>query len=135
VEHVYELKRLPLWPVLKVTFVLLLVIGVLIAIFYSLLLSGLGFMAGTLSGTPFGSEFMIFQRLGLIMIPVVAFSYAVFGTISVLVCVLVYNLIASVTGGLELILTQRASALRREPRPSQQEESEAHIPERPIDGF
>lgn len=141
----YEVKKVPLWPVVKVTFVIFLVIGILIAILYSVLISGIGFLASSFGDAPFGDDFLAIQRFGLLMIPVIAFSYAVFGTIGVTIWVLIYNVVASVVGGVELTLEERGLAVERKmtPAPAVAKETAgepgegegAHIPERPIDGF
>jgi hypothetical protein len=104
VERTYEIRKIPLWPAVRLMFVLFLVVGILIAIIYSIIFSGLSFLANTLGESPFGNDMEMFQRLGLVMIPIIAVSYAFFGTLVVIIWVLVYNLIASVVGGIELDL-------------------------------
>jgi hypothetical protein len=124
------LKRIPLWPVIRVTFIMLLVVGILIGLFYGLLISGIGLLVGALGESPWGQGFNPLGNLGFLMVPVIAVLYAVFGTIWVVVVVLIYNIVAAVVGGIELDLTPREPAV-----PGTEPAGTPHIPERPINGF
>ena len=122
----YRLNRIPLWPVMRVTFVILLVVGVIIGLVYGILLSGLGIIMGALGESAWGEGIPALGNLGFLMIPFIAILYAVFGTIWVLVWVLIYNVVSKVTGGIELELS---------PGEAHTVESPPHVPERPLDGF
>jgi len=37
--HTFVVKKIPLWPVLRVSFVLFIVIGIVIGVFYAIMLS------------------------------------------------------------------------------------------------
>ncbi len=134
-ERNYEIRKVPIWPVAKITFIVLLVIGILIAIIYSIIFSGLSFLANTFSDSPFCGEFGCFRSLGFVMIPVIALTYAIFGTIGMVIWVLIYNLIAAVVGGFELTLIARDQIALRPTQPEPGSGKSAHIPERPINGF
>ena len=128
-----EIRRIPLWSVAKVVFLVMLMIGIIIAVFYSMIISGVGFLAGTFSDSPFGRDMLVLQRLGLVMIPIIAIFYAVFGTIAALIWVLLYNVTSPIVGGFEITLREKRGEPALEapaPRPA-----ETHVPERPIDGF
>jgi hypothetical protein len=122
VARTYVLKRIPLWPVIKMSFVLFIILGVIIGIFYALLLSLSGFFASALSSS-LGGEFGFMKGLGFVLIPVFAIIYGIFGTIAVAIWALVYNLIASIVGGvefdLEIVENRRiVSAAHAAPAPS-----------------
>jgi len=132
------LKKLPVWPVIKVTFVVFLVIGIIIGIFYAFLISGWSFLANSFMASEMGSEMNLLRGLGFIMIPFFAVIYAIFGAIWSLIMVLLYNLIASAVGGIELHLEDRGvigrPAYSEKTRQVESEQS-AYIPEGPVDGF
>ena len=124
----FELKKIPLWPVTKAAFVILLVVGILIGLFYGLIISTIGFLVGALGESYLGEGMIPLGNLGFLMVPVIAILYAVMGTIWVVILVLVYNVVAAVVGGIELELDPR------EPAGTERRET-PHIPERPINGF
>jgi len=78
VAHLYVLKKLPVWPVIKVTFVVFLVIGIIIGIFYAFLISGWSFLANSFMASEMGSEMNLLRGLGFIMIPFFAVIYAAY---------------------------------------------------------
>ena len=103
-EHRFEIRRIPLWPAVRIAFVMFLVIGILFAILYAFFLAGLGFIAGTVGGSGLHDDFGIVRNLGFVMIPIIAIMYALFGTLVAVIWVLVYNLLASIVGGVEIDL-------------------------------
>ena len=132
-ERSYEIKRVSLWPVVKVTFIVLLIIGILIAIVYTVILSGLSLLVGTFDESPFGEDLGFIKGVGfLVLIPVISLAYAIFGTIAVTIWVLIYNMIASIIGGIELTLKSPDELVEQ---PSPGTGGAAHVPERPINGF
>jgi len=134
-SRTFELKKIPLWPVVKLTFIIFLVIGILIALIYSIVLSGISYMAGTLGDPALREGFPMIRNFGFVMIPIVAITYAVLGTIGIIVWVLIYNLLATIVGGVELTLEPKGEPVRQQPRIRQDASETGHVPERPIDGF
>ncbi len=133
-EGVFEIKKVPVWPVIRVVFIVFLILGILIGILYSIIFSGLGFLAGGLGGSPFNEDLAVLRGFGFIMIPVIAFTYAIFGTIWAVIGILLYNLIASIAGGVELTLMSHGA--QPPPRePERREAQSAHVPQQRIDGF
>ena len=132
----YVLRKIPLWPVIRMCFVIFIVIGILIGVFYALLLSSWGFLASSFGDSSLGNPFGILRNLGFILIPVIAILYAIFGTIVVAIWVLIYNLIASVVGGIELMLDTSEKVVQpAQPRMAAPGES-AHVPpDKTITGF
>jgi hypothetical protein len=131
----YEVRRIPVWPVAKVAFVLLLVIGIIIAIIYSIIFSSLSFLAGTFGESPLGEEFSLVRNLGFVIIPIIALTYAVFGTIAAVIWILIYNLVASIVGGVWLELRETGEGTVEGVRRGPVGDREVHVPQRPIDGF
>jgi len=99
----YVLKKIPLWPVIRISFVLFLILGIIVGIIYALIISVSGLFAEAFSGA-FGGDLGFLKGLGFVLIPVIAILYGIFGTIVVAIWTIVYNLIASVVGGVELTL-------------------------------
>ena len=102
----YVLKKVPLWPVVKISFVLFIILGIVIGIFYAIVFSLSGIFASALTGGL--GELGFLKGLGFVLVPIVAILYAVFGTIAIAIWVLVYNLLASIVGGVELTLESAA---------------------------
>jgi hypothetical protein len=133
VAKTYTLKKVPLWPVLKVAFILFLILGIIIGVFYAFLISSFGFLASALGDPSIGGELGFMRGLGFVLIPVIAIFYAVFATIIVAIWVLIYNLLASVVGGIELVLEPTAAHAAEAHAAGQ---AAAHVPqEKSIDGF
>ena len=134
-EQVYELRKVPIIAVAKVAFVILLVVGILIAIIYSIIFSSMSFLASALGESPLGDDYAMFRNFGLIMIPIIALSYAIFGTIGVIIWTLVYNIVASVAGGVEMVLKQKGIQPQVAGGEEPQGRENPHAPEGPINGF
>ena len=101
----YRIERIPVWPVTRAAFLILLVVGIIIGLFYGVLISGLGFVMGALGESGWGEGVPSIGSLGFLMMPFIAVFYAVTATIGVLIWVLIYNLVAHVVGGVELELS------------------------------
>jgi hypothetical protein len=122
----YRVNRIPLWPVTRVVFVVLLVVGIIIGLFYGVLISGLGMIMGALGDSAWGEDLPSIGNLGFLMVPFIAILYAVTGTIWIILWVLIYNVVAQVVGGIELEMSGAEDT---------RVESPPHIPERPLSGF
>ena len=105
---------------------MLLIVGIVIGLFYGVLISGLGFIMEALGESTLGEDLPAIGNLGFLMMPFIAIFYAVTGTIWIILWALIYNLVAQVTGGIELELSAGENP-RMEPAP--------HVPERPANGF
>jgi hypothetical protein len=115
VNNRFEIRHIPLWPAVKLAFIVFLVVGILFAILYALMLAAMGFLASTFGESVFGEDMGILKNLGFVMIPVIAILYAVFGTIAAVVWILVYNVVASVVGGVEVELKKKERWMPGEP--------------------
>ncbi len=100
----YELKRIAVWPVIKITFMLSLVLGFITGIFYAIFITMFAFLPRQMGGT-FGSEPDLPMAVGgilLVIMPIFMAGFmAVINTIMAIITTLVYNLAARLTGGLE----------------------------------
>jgi hypothetical protein len=135
VAHTFVLKKIPLWPVLRMSFVIFIIIGIVIGVFYAIMLSMWGALMSSFAEAGFAEQFGVLRGLGFVLIPVVAILYAVFGTIVVAIWTIVYNLIAAVAGGIELVLEESGSRSVAPQLPRGSGDS-AHVPpEKTITGF
>jgi hypothetical protein len=135
VARTFVLKKIPLWPVLKMAFVVFIIIGIVIGVFYAILLSTWGVLMSSFADAGLGSQVTMLRGLGFILIPVIAVMYAIFGTIVVAIWTVVYNLIAAVVGGIEFVLEESdvRSAAAAPPRGAL---DSAHVPpDKTITGF
>jgi hypothetical protein len=105
----YEIKKIPIWPVVRLVFWIFLGIGLLIGILYAVLFSGIGFLASIFSNAPMDPELRLFQRFGFLLIPFIAVVYTFFGTIGAFIWTLIYNLVASIAGGIEISLVEKGT--------------------------
>ena len=134
VSRTFVLKKIPLWPVLRMSFVVFIIIGVVIGVFYAILLSMWGALMSSFTEAGLG-ELGVLRGLGFVLIPIVAILYAVFGTIVVAVWTLVYNLIAAVVGGVELVLEESGARQAAAAQPPGSGESVHVPPDKTITGF
>jgi len=102
----YELKRIEIWPIVKIVFILSLLLGFFIGIMYAgmfLLLGGFSQLAAD-SGldeiSSFGGGFAIVILLGS------TFGIAFLYTIGAVIYTVLYNLLAGSVGGFRFELKQ-----------------------------
>ncbi len=101
-----ELKRISVWSAVKVSFVLNLILGFIIGIFYAFILMILATLPMAAMGEE-GAAFSTFAGVAVIFVPfIVAFFVCVIYTIVVAISVALYNLIVKLTGGLEFDFSQ-----------------------------
>lgn len=100
-----ELKKISVWAAVKVSFVLHLILGFIMGIFYAiflLLIASLPMM-----GEDIPSTFSAFAGIAAVFLPFLfAFFVGVIYTIIVAISVFAYNLVVKLTGGLEFELNQ-----------------------------
>jgi hypothetical protein len=95
-----ELKRMSVWAAVKVSFVLNLIFGFLYGILYSMILLVISSLPIAAMGDEAPGALSAFAGIAAIFLPfIVAICFAVFGTIFVAISVVLYNLIAKLTGG------------------------------------
>ncbi len=104
----YEMKSVAVWPVVKVTFLLSLVLGFLLGLFLALIIGPMMAMMSSL-GMPESQMESGRLSIGALMLflPIIyALLMAVFNTIGALIATGLYNLVARWGGGLEFELAQ-----------------------------
>jgi len=102
----YELKSVAIWPIVKVTFLISLVIGFLLGLFIALIIGPMIALMPSLGMSDSGFETARFS-VGAMMLflPILyALFVAVFNTIGALIAVGCYNVVARWGGGLEFDL-------------------------------
>ena len=67
--HTFVLKRIPLWPVIKMSFVVFIIIGIVIGVFYAIMLSMWGALMSSFTDAGFGAQFGMLRGLGFVLIP------------------------------------------------------------------
>ena len=96
----YELKRIEIWPIIRVVLIFSLIFGFFIGLFYGLVFSIIGRLAAPLESFS-GEEFSALTGAGTIMIVILTMILITF--LNVLVAALftaLYNLLAASVGGL-----------------------------------
>lgn len=104
----YELKRISVWSVIKISFLINLVLGFLVGIFYAFMLMLITMMPMYYMSDELGSGFpAALSGIMLIILPILmAGIMSVMNTILAAIATLVYNLSAKLVGGLEWELAQ-----------------------------
>ncbi len=97
-----ELKRVELWSLFKISFVLYSGLGLFMGILYGFFM----LIAGGLQSAFLGDEFpeigIIGGVLGIFLVPVIAIFYGAVGSVFVTVGGFVFNLVVRMVGGLRI---------------------------------
>lgn len=106
----WELKRIPLWPVTKISFIVFFALGIVLSLLYSAFaLTILQAISGLMGD--FGSM-SVPTGLPLIMVSIFAsFLMAIMYTIVMVITALFYNAATSYMGGIQLELEQVGSTI------------------------
>ena len=100
----FELKRIDVWSVTKISFFLNGIFGLLFGFFYALILAMVGSMIGPLSGGEFDSFGALTGAFGIFFAIILAIFSAVTGGVTAAVFAWLYNLFAKWIGGIEINL-------------------------------
>ncbi|MGB2698170.1 MAG: DUF3566 domain-containing protein [Candidatus Zixiibacteriota bacterium] len=96
-----EIKRLDIWSCMKVSFILFGILGLLIGIFYALIIGFIGGIMGPLAGADIEPLTGLFSgALGIFMAFFMAIFYAVMGAVATAITVWLYNVCARWVGGI-----------------------------------
>jgi len=102
-----ELKKISVWAAVKVSFVLNLILGFIMGIFYAIFLLLLASLPMGMMGENSPRMFSAFAGIAAIFLPFFfAFFLGVVYTIIVAISVIAYNLVVKLTGGLEFEFKQ-----------------------------
>lgn len=100
----FELKRIDVWSITKISFFLNGVFGLLFGLFYALILAMVGSMIGPLSGGEFESFGALTGAFGIFFAIILAIFSAVTGGVTAAVFAWLYNIFAKWIGGIEINL-------------------------------
>jgi len=118
----WEVRRIPLWPVAKIGFLLYFALALVVFLLYSIFLGGMMDMVGQMVGQEMSLPVLSGGALMMVGFFLAVFA-AIMYTLLTLLAVIVYNAIASMTGGFHLELDPVEGSL-----PS------AHIAPEPVGG-
>ena len=111
----YTIRRIEIWPVMKIVFLSSLIVGVIISLLYIIAVSFITNIVSTYAAPELGEEF--FQLAGPFSFGIMlmlSLSNALTLTIVAVILIVMYNLISSLAGGLEIDL-QSNSVLKNIP--------------------
>ncbi len=98
-----ELKRISIWPTIKISFVLNLVFGFVVGCFYALFFAAIAMLPSAAFRESEMSQLSgAFGAIALFLPFIFAFFAAIVNTILAFVAVVVYNFAARTMGGMEL---------------------------------
>ena len=119
----YEVRKIDVWSVVKIAFILYGIFGLFFGLFYAIMLTMVG---GFLS--QFGPEFESVQGLtgvvGIFMAFFLALFYAVIGAVFTAIFTWIYNLLAKGLGGIKFYLEGERPKTVAEPIQKSEAESE-----------
>jgi hypothetical protein len=102
---VYEIRRINVWSVMKVAFVIFAILGLIIGLFYFIFFMFMGQVMELATPDEFGGMTGYFSGiLGLFAVFFLAIFYAVFGSLMTALFAGIYNLMARGFGGIEVHL-------------------------------
>ncbi len=99
---VIELKRVELWSLFKIAFVLYSALGLFMGVLYGFFMLVAGGLQGAFLGDEFPEIGIIGGVLGIFLIPVIAIFYGAMGSVFVTVGGFIFNLIVRMVGGLRI---------------------------------
>ncbi|MDH4157372.1 MAG: DUF3566 domain-containing protein [candidate division Zixibacteria bacterium] len=103
----YEIKSITIWPLIKVSFFLSMIVGFIFGLLYAIILSFVVTIASSVPMLDTGELALEDLSVGLLLVVLPIFGAiggAVFHTLLVVVLAIIYNLVARVVGGYEIRL-------------------------------
>ena len=101
----YEVKRIDIWSVVKIAFILCGIFGLLAGILYAIMLTMVGGLLSQIGGE-FGAMRSLTGAISFIMVIFLALFYAVAGAVAGAIFGWIYNILARGMGGIKLHLEQ-----------------------------
>jgi hypothetical protein len=102
--HTAVLRRVDIWSLFKVAFVLYATLGLVAGLFYGLIFMVIGQLGGLLGDEEIPGLGFLTGIVGVLAVPVLALFYGVLGSIVVAIGGALYNLAARWVGGVRLEL-------------------------------
>jgi hypothetical protein len=110
----YEVKKIDIWSVVKISFILCGIFGLLAGILYAFMLTMVGGILGQMGGE-FGALRSLTGAFSFIMVIFLALFYAVVGAVAAAVFGWLYNVLARGMGGIRLHLEQEKAKVVLQP--------------------
>jgi uncharacterized BrkB/YihY/UPF0761 family membrane protein len=110
----YEVKKIDIWSVVKISFILCWIFGLLAGILYAFMLTMVGGILGQMGGE-FGALRSLTGAFSFIMVIFLALFYAVVGAVAAAVFGWLYNVLARGMGGIRLHLEQEKAKVVLQP--------------------
>jgi hypothetical protein len=129
---IYEIRRINVWSVMKVAFVIFAILGLVVGIFYAIFFAFMGQVMELATPGEFDSMTGLFSGvMGIFAAFFLAILYAVMGSVMTAVFAGIYNLLARGLGGVELQLEPKSQPASPPPAPPLRTESHWHGSEDP----
>ena len=107
---IYQIRKINVWSVMKIAFVIFAVLGLIVGIFYAIFFAFMSQLMEFAGPDDFGRMSGLFTGvMGIFMAFLLAIFYAVFGSLMTALFIGLYNLLARGFGGIELHLEPRES--------------------------
>ncbi|MFQ5510977.1 MAG: hypothetical protein ACE5EO_03935 [Candidatus Krumholzibacteriia bacterium] len=97
-----EIKRIELWSLFKIAFVLYAALGLLLGIVYGFFILVAGGLQTALLGEDFPQFGILGGLLGIVLIPVFAVFYGAIGSVFVTIGGFIFNVVVGMAGGLRV---------------------------------
>jgi hypothetical protein len=97
-----ELKRIDLWSLFKVAFLLYALLGLVAGIFYALFLMIAGSLQSAFLHEGFPKLGAISGVLAIVLVPLFSIMYGAIGSVVVTIAGFLYNLFAGLVGGIRI---------------------------------
>lgn len=123
---IHEIRRIDVWSVVKISFFIYGIFGLLFGLFYAAMLSMLGGILGQMSGE-FGVLRGLTGAVGIIGAIFMALFYAVLGSVVTAIFTWIYNLLAKGLGGIRFDLEQERAKVVFQTAQRSEEESEGML--------
>ncbi|KPK99671.1 MAG: hypothetical protein AMJ91_06885 [candidate division Zixibacteria bacterium SM23_73_3] len=122
----YEVKRIDVWSVVKIAFILGGIFGLLAGILYAMMLAMIGGFLSQLGGE-FGAMPGLTGAVGIVTIFFMVLFYAVVGAVITAIFTWMYNLLAKGMGGIRFNLEQEKTKVVIQPLQKTEAESEGML--------
>jgi hypothetical protein len=122
----YEIKRIDIWSVVKISFFIYGIFGLLFGLFYAAMLTMLGGFLSQMGGE-FGLLRGMTGAIGIFGALFMALFYAVLGAVATAIFTWIYNLLAKGLGGIRFNLEKEGSKEARQPMYKSDQESEGML--------
>jgi hypothetical protein len=119
----YEIRRIDIWSVVKIAFILCGIFGLFAGLLYAIMLTMVGGFLSQMGGE-FGNLQSVTGVVGIFVAFFLALFYAVIGAVGTAIFAWIYNLLAKGLGGVKFHLEQEKVQTVTEPIPRTESESE-----------